>query len=667
MRRRGSGRQTVTATLLGLALSGAAAAQTDPGDHSAHHPEQPPAAGATAPASPGGGATMRATPPMPNAPAGAGCAGMIGCMNAEPRPFYATLLDMPALTPEARRFIETEAERRIGWGSQAVNTGQAWLHHALAVDDAAAVERAASAVREGLLQLESGTSALRALEAGTPPRQFALAWFKSQLGVPVAEAAPMAMDGGGLWGLSWYHATTMAFLVAFLVGTLLIQYARMRRIGGLVQRLAAASPGAAPDPAPALGRAPSPASPAPSPAAAPAPTPTPNACAVEGACGIAAACAAAVAAAKRPWSGALRVAAIFPEAPDVRTSRLADPEGGDIPFAFMPGQFLTLSAEVEGERARRSYTIASSPTRRSHVEITVKREEQGLISRHLHDRVAVGDPLEVSAPSGVFTFTGAEADSIVLIAGGVGITPMMSITRYLTDSSFPGDIYLLVGARTTRDFIFREELEYLQKRHAKLHLAAAMERAAGTSWMGHQGRISKEFIARAVPEIARRRVHLCGPPPMMEAAKAALAELGVPKDQVKAEAFGPALGVAPGPRAPLPPPAQAPVPAGASPPAAAPTAAVPAVPRIATAEVRFAKSGKTGALTPDQSVLEAAEAIGVPIDYSCRVGICGTCRVPLLKGEVTMEVEEGLPPEEKARGIVLACQAKSIGDLVVDA
>jgi len=147
---------------------------------------------------------------------------------------------------------------------------------------------------------------------------------------------------------------------------------------------------------------------------------------------------------------------------------------------------------------------------------------------------------------------------------------------------------------------------------------------------------------------------------MMEAVKAALAELGVPKEQVKTEAFGPARGVAPGTRAPLPAPSLAPAPAAAP-------AAAGAVPRIATAEVRFTKSGKTGPLAPDQSVLEAAEAIGVPIDYSCRVGICGTCKVPLLEGKVTMEVEEGLPPDEKARGIILACQAKSVGNLVVEA
>ncbi|MCO6416206.1 FAD-binding oxidoreductase, partial [Siccirubricoccus sp. KC 17139] len=389
----------------------------------------------------------------------------------------------------------------------------------------------------------------------------------------------------------------------------------------------------------------------PAPVAGTAPVPTPAASAAPSP-------AAATAAARRPWSGALGVAAIFRETPTVKTFRLVDPGGGDIPFTFMPGQFLTFSAELDGRTARRSYTIASSPAQRSYVEVTVKREEQGLISRHLHDKAAVGDPLEVSAPLGVFTFMGEEA-SIVLIAGGVGITPMMSVARYLTDRSYPCEIFFLYAARSPEEFVFREELEYLQKRHANLHVAATMSRAEGTAWMGATGPISKEFIARSVPEIAKRRVHLCGPPPMMEAVRAALAELGVPKEQIKTEAFGPARGVAPGTPAPLPTPTPVPAPAAAS--------AEAAIPRVATAEVQFTKSGKTGALAPDQTVLEAGEAIGVEIDYSCRVGICGACKVPLLKGAVTMEVEEGLPPEDKARGIILACQAKSVGSLEVEA
>jgi ferredoxin-NADP reductase len=600
--------------------------------------------------------------------------GPMGMHGGQQQQFYPSLMAAPPADPAARETALRDAHQRMMSGLPLLRAGLEEATRALQAGDPQTMRQAAERLAEGLNLYRSGLSTHLALTAGQTPSQAALGWYRGQMGLPVATvAAPMAMTNGVLWGLSWFHLTTMAFLVAFLVGTLLIQYTRMRRVGGLVQRLATASSSATSSPTPAAAGGPSPgpvasllsgtAGPSPSRTLA---TPAPaivaaradeNAPSSPADC---AACTAAEAAAKRPWSGALRVAAIFRETANVKTFRLVDPAGSDIPFIFMPGQFMTFSADVDGERARRSYTIASSPTERSYVEVTVKREEQGLISRYLHDRVTIGSVLDVSAPSGVFTFTGVDADSIVLIAGGVGITPMMSIIRYLTDRSFPGEIFLLYGARTTEDFIFREELEYLQKRHPNLRIAATMSRAEGTAWMGATGSLSKEFIARAVPEIARRQIHLCGPPPMMEAVKAALAELGVSKEQIKTEAFGPARGVTPGTRAPLPPPAPTPSPARPAVPAEA-------APRIATAEVQFTKSGKTGPLAPDQSVLEAAEAIGVPIDYSCRVGICGTCKARLLKGEVTMEVEEGLPPDEKARGMILACQAKSVGNLAVEA
>ena len=451
------------------------------------------------------------------------------------------------------------------------------------------------------------------------------------------------------WGLSWYHLTTMTFLVAFMLGAFLSHYARLHSIGELVQRLTPAGPAAA-KPATATKPA-APALPAAADdpiAAAPAkpPTATDQAAAKPAA-------SAPDSAPMRPWSGKLRVTAIFDETPTVKTFRLTGPKCGPIPFTFLPGHFLTFSAELDGKPIRRSYTIASSPTQRDYVEITVKREDQGVKSRYLHDHVAVGDPLAVSGPTGVFTFTEAEADSIVLISGGVGITPMMCVVRYLTDRSFPGDIFFIYGARSAQDSIFREELAYLEKRHERLHLAVAMESAKCALWTGAVGRISKEFIARAVPDITRRRVRVCGPPPMMEAAKAQLLELGVAKEKIKTEAFGPAKGA-------VPPPAP-----HASAPAPQPAAA--AAVSSAQASIRFSKSNKDVPLPSHKSVLETAESVGVPIDYQCRVGTCGICKIPLLEGEVTMEVEEALTADDKTKTIILACQAKSIGNLVVEA
>lgn len=126
------------------------------------------------------------------------------------------------------------------------------------------------------------------------------------------------------------------------------------------------------------------------------------------------------------WKGQLLVERIVRETPNVKTFRLVSPDRSGFPFAYLPGQYLTFSLQIGGKPVSRSYTIASTPSRPGYCEVTIKREEQGLVSRHMHDTVMEGDLLTIAAPGGKFTFTGAEANRVVLLAAGVGITPLMS-------------------------------------------------------------------------------------------------------------------------------------------------------------------------------------------------------------------------------------------------
>ena len=183
-----------------------------------------------------------------------------------------------------------------------------------------------------------------------------------------------------------------------------------------------------------------------------------------------------------------------------------NPLGGVLPFNYLPGQFLTVIAPTDGKPAKRSYTISSSPTRNDYAEITVKHQEGGEVSGYLHDHVKEGDLLEFTGPSGSFIFTGRECKCILLIGGGVGVTPLMSVLRDLTDRSWPGDIYLLFGIHSPRDFIFREELDYLQRRHSNLRVIVTASHPEGTDWKGPTGRITKEWIAQSVPDLASREV-----------------------------------------------------------------------------------------------------------------------------------------------------------------
>ena len=168
---------------------------------------------------------------------------------------------------------------------------------------------------------------------------------------------------------------------------------------------------------------------------------------------------------KMRWQGNLKLVEVEAVTHNVKTFRFKPPNGGDIPFDYLPGQFLTLHIAPGGVPTRRSYTIASSPTWRDRIEITVKREPHGLVSRWLHDELKVGDEVEIEAPNGTFIFNGEQAGSVVLIGAGVGITPMMSVTRYLTETGWPGKVSLILGFRAPRDFIFREEIEQLRARN----------------------------------------------------------------------------------------------------------------------------------------------------------------------------------------------------------
>ena len=354
------------------------------------------------------------------------------------------------------------------------------------------------------------------------------------------------------------------------------------------------------------------------------------------------------------WRGQLRVGSIVRETPSVKTFRLL-PSSDDLflPFTFVPGQFLNVAFWIGGARMNRSYSISSSPTQRDHVDLTVRREPRGAVSRHIVDLLKVGDKIEAGGPVGKFTFTGTEADSIVLISGGVGITPMVSITRYLTERSWSGDIFFIYACRTPADFIFADKIAALQRRNPKLRVAVAMSRPEGTDWKGPRGHLTKELLTQTVPNLTSRRIHLCGPPTMMDSAKAILGELGVPPDQVKSEAFG----------TPKPSPAAAGTTAKSTAPATGPL-------------VTFSKNSKSskihldlqkGDSPPKQTILELSEELGIGIEFSCRVGTCGVCKVKMTSGEVEMAVQDALDDDDKASGIILACQAKPKAAVTVEA
>ena len=337
------------------------------------------------------------------------------------------------------------------------------------------------------------------------------------------------------------------------------------------------------------------------------------------------------------WSGELVVSRIFQETHDVKTFRFTMPDGSPLPFTAIAGQYLNIALMIDGKRVNRSYTIASAPTRNAYCEITVKRAPNGYGSQFLHDQVKEGMRIKIGAPAGKFHYAG-DGKRVVMIAGGVGITPMMSVIRSLTDRCWSGEMYLLFSVREPRDVIFRDELAALQARFPNLHVEIVP-----TNERGH---ITKEILQAFVPDLKSGPVMLCGPDPMMSAMRKLCVEIGVPDAEVTQEAFISPLTVVPS--------------NGAA--AAASDGSNETTPK----SVRF-KRTEASAEVSEQTILEAAEECGVAIPFECRSGICGQCKTPLVSGKVVMEVQDALSAADKSKGLILACQARASNDVVVDA
>ena len=659
--------------VIGLAL----VPRTSAGDeHAGHHPvggePAPPAAPVASAAGGGmaGGMGGMMAGMMPPSPAGGGCAGG-DCGSGGPKtPIYPSLMTLSELTPAKRAEIDALATQQVDEGMAKLAKGSDSLNVATKAGDNVTMQQSIGLIREGLDELSAGIAARRVLAEGTPPRNLALQWFKREMSL----ASPVPRDAPRMWlGVTPFHLFTMVLLIAFGLAMVAMYFAKMRRAAALFGRLEASSGGPPPGQAPPLGGNPEPTKSQPNkpeptkpestkpeatkpeatkpepPPAGKAPPPAPAASPPTSKGGTpgepaASASAATSSPATANWRGQLRIGSIVAETPTVKTLRLLPTSGDALPFTFVPGQFLNLAFWVGGAKMNRSYSISSSPNQRDYVELTIRREPRGAVSRHIDDLLEVGDSIETGGPVGRFTFAGTEADSIVLIAAGVGITPMMSISRFLTEIAWPGDIFLIYACRAPTDFIFEKELAALQQRNPKLHVVVTMSRPEGTAWKGPRGRITKDLLAQTVPDLASRRVHLCGPPSMMDATKALLTELGVPAEQVKTEAFGATK--------PSPPPA------GASP---KPTA--PADGPLIT----FSKNGKSARIHTDQTILELSEELGIGIEFSCRVGTCGICKVKMTSGEVDMAVQDALDADDKTKGIILACQAKPKGDITVEA
>lgn len=351
------------------------------------------------------------------------------------------------------------------------------------------------------------------------------------------------------------------------------------------------------------------------------------------------------------WSNGrhlVRCVRIIRETADVCTFTFS--LGQPVLFFFKPGQFVTLELEIAGQRVMRSYTISSSPSIPYSFSITVKRVPGGEVSNWLHDNLQSGDQIAVHGPVGQFNCLDYPAEKVLLLSGGVGITPVMSMARWWFDTDTDVDIAFVHSARTPGDVIYRHELDYMSSRIGNFQLHLVCEHHdVGQVWGGYRGRVDINMLQLIAPDFLEREVFCCGPEPYMKAIRTLLEQAGFDMRQYHEESFDatPARDVR-----------QAEVHAD--------EAQQAELVELEMVRVNFADSGQSVEVALGCNLNEAAAEAGINIPKACGIGICGACRVRIIDGRSSMAHNGGISAEEIEQGYVLSCCTQVDGDLQVE-
>jgi len=345
----------------------------------------------------------------------------------------------------------------------------------------------------------------------------------------------------------------------------------------------------------------------------------------------------------------LTVRRIEPDTPEAVVVTFDVPEPLRETYAFTQGQYLTLRKTIEGQDLRRSYSICAGVDD-GELRVGVRKVAGGVFSNWINAALRPGDSIAVMAPQGRFfvPLDAAAERHHVGIAGGSGITPILSIMKTVLAREPRSRFTLVYGNRKLASTMFKEELEDLKNRYmARLVLHHVFSDEPTDAPLNH-GLMNRdklaEFLGGVLPAERIDHAYVCGPFQMNDEAEAALLAAGVPEDRIHIERFG----VAPQAGGAIVHQAQ---------PGDAEAAKIVIIRDGLKREVDFHKE--------QPSILDAASAAGLEVPFSCTSGVCGTCRAKLLEGEVRMERNFALDKGELAGGFVLTCQAHPLTERVV--
>ncbi|HEY0213280.1 MAG TPA: hybrid-cluster NAD(P)-dependent oxidoreductase [Paenirhodobacter sp.] len=346
-----------------------------------------------------------------------------------------------------------------------------------------------------------------------------------------------------------------------------------------------------------------------------------------------------------PWNDAelLECAMVVPETVDSATFTFRAPSGAW--FDYQPGQFVTLDLPAPGGNVQRTYTISSSPSRPLSISITVKAQEGSIGTRWMLDHLKPGMRIKAFGPLGVFTNQRHPARKYLFISAGSGITPMMAMTTWAWDSGEMPDIAFVHAARSPSDIIFRERLEQMANRVPGLQLRFTVSRPDPfRAWHGYLGRLNQIMLGLMAPDYLDREVFCCGPDAFMTSVREMLIALGFDMEHYHQESFG----------APVLSEADEPVLQDVIPE------------ENAQAEVIFTDSGVSASCAETDTILAVAKRSGLNIPSGCTFGLCGTCKVKKVSGEVHMVHNGGISDEDIDEGYILACCSNPMGRVEIE-
>lgn len=314
------------------------------------------------------------------------------------------------------------------------------------------------------------------------------------------------------------------------------------------------------------------------------------------------------------------------ETPTVRTFTFRP----DLPVVHEAGQALTLRLELDGEALYRTFSLSAPPVPNGLLAMTVKAHRDGRATRWLHNHLAPGSVLTATGPHGRFTLANWNGSApIAFVSAGSGATPLMAMLRDLALRDPDADVVWYHAASVPSEMLFPEALTRLQERMPNLRVAAAVGRAA-PGWFGLTGRTSRRLLSVAVPDLARRSVFCCGPSRFMDDVKLIHVAEGGSLETFHTEHFGPVVA-----------PAQ---PNG--------------VPAAGSSSHALTIGDRVVEVGTEETILQAALRGGIVIPCGCGQGLCGTCRMARVSGDIAMAHQGGLSPEEEAAGLILACSSR---------